>query len=75
LGCLNHAALTAEAIRARGLTLAGWVANRIDPGMDAQDENIDWLRRRLGAPLLAEIAYQSHPDARTLNFNLPIAWT
>ena len=31
LGCLNHAVLTAEAIRARGLTLAGWVANRIDP--------------------------------------------
>ncbi len=27
LGCLNHALLTAEAIAARGLTLAGWVAN------------------------------------------------
>ena len=33
LGCLNHAALTAEAIHARGLTLAGWVANRMDPAM------------------------------------------
>jgi dethiobiotin synthetase len=27
LGCLNHALLTVEAILARGLTLAGWVAN------------------------------------------------
>src|SRR5574340_21584 len=27
LGCQNHALLTAEAIAARGLTLAGWVAN------------------------------------------------
>ncbi|MDH4234526.1 MAG: dethiobiotin synthase [Gallionella sp.] len=27
LGCLNHALLTVEAIAARGLVLAGWVAN------------------------------------------------
>ena len=31
LGCLNHALLTREAIAARGLALAGWVANHIDP--------------------------------------------
>jgi len=31
LGCLNHALLTAEAIASRGLTLAGWVANVVDP--------------------------------------------
>ena len=30
LGCLNHALLTAGAIAARGLTLAGWVANVLD---------------------------------------------
>ena len=33
LGCLNHALLSALAIAARGLRLAGWVANRIDPEM------------------------------------------
>ena len=27
LGCINHAALTMDAIRARGLKIAGWVAN------------------------------------------------
>jgi dethiobiotin synthetase len=71
LGCLNHAALTAEAIRARGLALAGWVANRIDPAMQAQDENIEWLRRRLGAPPLADIPHHHPPDARAIAIQLP----
>ncbi len=31
LGCLNHALLTVEAIAARGLALAGWVGNSVDP--------------------------------------------
>ncbi|MDP2819741.1 MAG: dethiobiotin synthase [Polaromonas sp.] len=74
LGCLNHTLLTLEAIRARGLALAGWVANHIDPAMLAQDDNIDFLQQRLGAPLLANIAHQSTPDARTLTLGLPPAW-
>jgi len=49
LGCISHALLTAEAIVARGLTLAGWVANRIDPAMTFPEENIQALRERLGA--------------------------
>ena len=44
LGCLNHALLTADAIAARGLTLAGWVANRIDPAMVRADDNVAELR-------------------------------
>lgn len=71
LGCLNHALLTAEAIDARGLVLAGWVANRIDPHMDAVDENIAFLRRRLAAPLLADVAHGANHAA----FDLPAAWT
>ena len=74
LGCLNHALLTAEAIRARGLTLAGWVANRIDPEMGAADENIAYLRARLNAPLLAEVPYQDLPEPGSLVFDLPKAW-
>jgi hypothetical protein len=35
LGCLNHALLSAAAIRSRGLHFAGWVANCIDPQMHA----------------------------------------
>ena len=73
LGCLNHAALTAEAIQARGLTLAGWVANRIDPAMQAQEDNIAWLQRRLVAPLLADIPHLAVPDPRAITVHLPAA--
>ena len=58
LGCLNHALLTAEAIRARGLTLAGWIANRIDPHMAAVEDNLASLRSILHAPCLGEIPWQ-----------------
>jgi dethiobiotin synthetase len=57
LGCLNHALLTAEAIRARGLQLAGWIANCIDPAMPAQFENIKTLEERLNTPLLGIMPY------------------
>lgn len=53
LGCLNHALLTQEAVLSRGLTLAGWVANLIDPDMPEQEANVATLRRRLQAPMLA----------------------
>ena len=71
LGCLSHALLTAEAIQARGLGLAGWVANRIDPTLQAQADNITWLQHRLAVPLLADIAYQTAPDPRTIAIQLP----
>ncbi|AKJ31317.1 dethiobiotin synthase [Caldimonas brevitalea] len=48
LGCLNHALLTAEVVRARGLPLAGWVGNRVDPGMAWADDNIAALHSSLG---------------------------
>lgn len=57
LGCLNHALLTAEAIAARGLVLAGWVANGIDRNMAMQDENVAALRQRIAAPLLGIVPY------------------
>ncbi len=76
LGCLNHALLTAEAIAARGLTLAGWVANRVDPDMLAPDDNIAWLRQRLGAPLLADIPWGDHTaHSLAAHFQLPADWT
>lgn len=63
LGCLNHALLTFEAIAGRGLTLAGWVANRMDPAMDAFDTNIAALRERIPAPLLGVIPRLQRPGA------------
>jgi dethiobiotin synthetase len=61
LGCLNHALLTVEAIAARGLTLAGWVANHIDPQMAAADENVHALEALIVAPLLARVAFSAKP--------------
>lgn len=57
LGCLNHALLTQEAIVARGLEFAGWIANCIDPAMALRDENIAALNERLVAPLLGIVPY------------------
>jgi len=74
LGCLNHALLTLEAIQARGLTLAGWVANHVDPAMLAQQDNLAFLRQKIQAPLLATVPYQPVLDARALTFNLPQEW-
>ena len=55
LGCLNHALLSAAQIRRDGLELAGWVANRIDPAMLRFEANLQTLRERLDAPLLATL--------------------
>jgi dethiobiotin synthetase len=57
LGCLNHALLSALAISARGLRLAGWMANRIDAEMREGDANVAALVARLPAPLCADFAW------------------
>jgi len=57
LGCLNHALLTAAAIREQGLTLAAWVANCIDPEMAAVEENIATLQARLEAVCLGTVPF------------------
>jgi dethiobiotin synthetase len=64
LGCLNHALLTAEAIAARGLPLAGWVANAIDPQMAKRTENVAALRARIAASLLGEVPFLASADPR-----------
>ena len=64
LGCLNHALLTAEAIRARGLRLAGWIANRVDPDFLCPEENLAYLSSHLGAPLWADLPFSATPDPR-----------
>ncbi len=52
LGCLNHALLSAAAIRASGLELAGWVANCLDPGFPGSEDYVASLDARLPAPRL-----------------------
>mgnify|MGYP003865155433 CR=1 FL=1 len=57
LGCINHALLSVEAIAADGVPLAGWVANCIDADMACYQENLDTLKARIRAPLLAELPF------------------
>jgi dethiobiotin synthetase len=72
LGCLNHALLTAQAIRHAGLAFSGWIANAVDPAMAARDENVEALRARLGAPLLGRLPHAAAPDARALAASLDV---
>ncbi len=65
LGCINHALLTVEAIDRRGLGLAGWIGNHIDPQMLRAAQNIDSLRERIPAPLLGVLPWRERADPAT----------
>ena len=61
LGCLNHALLTARAIAATGLPLAGWIGNRIDEDFAESEANLATLCSRLGSTPLAVLPYSHSP--------------
>lgn len=63
LGCLNHALLTAEAVKNDGLQLAGWLANSAEAEMSCLQENIRSLKDTLQAPFLGHL-----PRQNTRNF-------
>jgi dethiobiotin synthetase len=66
LGCVNHALLTVEAVRRRGLPLAGLIFNR-PPGGDqwAPEEiltdNLRVVEEIAQAPVLGEVPYLADP--------------
>ncbi len=64
LGCINHALLTVEAIQARGLQLAGWVANEIEPDFTMFDENLSSLQQRIAAPCISVVKWESSAQFR-----------
>ncbi|MFQ6371408.1 dethiobiotin synthase [Shewanella sp. YIC-542] len=57
LGCLNHAVMTEELIRADGLRVAGWVANRAQADMARFDENLASLQQMMQSPCLGCIPH------------------
>jgi dethiobiotin synthetase len=78
LGCINHALLTAEAVRARGLRLAGWVANTVDPDMPHVADNLAALDASLQAPCWGHVPRLLDPEnpaavAAHLNPSLALA--
>lgn len=69
LGCINHALLTVEAILSRGLKLAGWVANTLQPEMPRLQENLETLRTAIPAPCLGVLPYlPSHDPADAVQY-------
>lgn len=65
LGCINHALLTAEAVRARGLHIAGWVANTVDSDMLYLADNLAALadpREGLLAPCWGHVPRLTDPS-------------
>ncbi|MFT0211537.1 dethiobiotin synthase [Pseudomonas sp. F1_0610] len=63
LGCISHALLTAEAIKADGLKLAGWVANIIDPNTSRLPENLATLTQLMPAPCLGVVPFLTPANA------------
>jgi dethiobiotin synthetase len=57
LGCLNHALLTAEVIRADGVDLCGWVSNMPEKDYLFKDETIALLNDNLACPHVADLDY------------------
>lgn len=66
LGCINHALLTALAIRQAGLPLAGWIANDLSSEPHRRKEYLETLHQRLMAPLLGEIPWLEDPACADL---------
>jgi len=72
LGCINHALLTAEAIRARGLTLAAWVANTVDPHQPHVADNLAALAEGLAAPCWGHVPRLIDPSPAAVAAHLTI---
>lgn len=72
LGCISHALLSARAIAACGLRLAGWIANRVQADSAYPDQNIAALTQRIAAPRLGVVGFGMPPDnaARALDLDV-----
>ena len=72
LGCLNHALLSARAIAADGVHLAGWIASHVDPAMARVDDNIAMLRARMPAPCWGVLPHVPDADPAAMPRHLRI---
>lgn len=69
LGCINHALLTINALKTANVSVAGWIANSIDPNMLRLKENISTLQKFIPYPLLGVVDYNAE---NILDFDLRI---
>ncbi|CAI1557895.1 ATP-dependent dethiobiotin synthetase BioD 1 [Serratia quinivorans] len=73
LGCINHALLTAQAVKQAGLSLVGWIANDVSPPGRRHQEYLATLSRMLPAPLLGEIPHLPEPERQALGHYLDLS--
>lgn len=57
LGCINHALLSSETIRADNVRLIGWIANQVDPDYGESAETVNYLSEQIPAPLLGSVPH------------------
>ena len=72
LGCINHALLSARAIAADGLHLAGWIASHVDPAMERVEDNLAMLRERMPAMCWGVLPHAVNPDPAQMALRLRI---
>ncbi len=58
LGCINHARLSARAIRADGLHLLGWIGSAVDADFRRSEETVAILDRVIDAPRLGLLQHR-----------------
>jgi len=63
LGCINHAILTAEAIKADGVNLCGWVSNQLETGYLHRCDTVDLLNKELSCPNIANLSHMVALDS------------
>ena len=64
LGCLNHAVLTAEAIKNDGLNLLGWISNGVEEGYQFLDKSIETLKKTIDVTYLGHIPFNHDPNSK-----------
>lgn len=66
LGCINHALLTVECLRADKINLCGWLANRLEPDYLEPEKTLEFLGRHIPAPCLGLLPNLALLDPKTL---------
>ena len=66
LGCINHALLTRDALVRSGVTVAGWVANMLEPDLYAKEKVVRTIEETIEFPYWGEIPFYSQDKNPTL---------
>ncbi len=72
LGCINHALLSADSIRASGCELAGWIANSTSAQLAEQQATIDAISQRIDTPLLGLVPHLDALDSQVIASHLTL---